>query len=190
MKPCRDQHQSLALHAAGCLTAAEAAALEQHLSSCAGCQTRYQELLSLAGRHSEAAADRPGVSLPTAISQRIAQAIRRPGEAAPSLSGSGAGRLRWQRTLATAAALVVLGALAVVWSGLFSRPVREHAAAPVEAELPSNSTATRLLRDTQLGSYRKMVVRSPDLLEQALAQQAAYPNPPLGSYRLRDGWAD
>ena len=92
--------------------------------------------------------------------------------------------------MATAAALVVLGASAVVWSGLFSRPVREHAAAPREAALLSNPTATRLSPDTQLGFYRKIVVRSPDLLEQALAQQATHPGPPLGSYRLRDGWAD
>lgn len=47
LKPCDDRLEDLSLHAAGCLTESESRQLMEHVTTCAGCHERFDEMQNL-----------------------------------------------------------------------------------------------------------------------------------------------
>lgn len=175
MNPCASRRESVALLASGQTPDDEAVDLRIHLQSCSGCRDYYRQLVAVCEEHAAAAAQLPEARVPARLFQRVATRIRSESEPRPTAEPL-SGFFGWRPVLGWAALLAVLGLLVVPLFKAFksSSTVQVTSVRPPTPVAPAVSpTSTH----PSLLVYRRALNRSPEALEELLAEEVAKPTP-------------
>ncbi|MBL9170107.1 MAG: hypothetical protein JNN07_20400 [Verrucomicrobiales bacterium] len=187
MKPCPQHRKSIALFAAGSLSSAASAPVQEHLDLCPGCKEYHQEILTLCQRQTEAADHLQPATLPTQIYERVALEIRNstPLASPPCLVDP---RRSWLPRFAAAAAVLAL--LIGAWKFDRSGTAVLPPAVDRVTSMASGANPAMIENDSSLGYYRKTVIRSLDDLDRLVNQQADRVEGFAVSLRLNQGLLD
>ncbi len=164
MKPCARHRESIALLAAASLEEGETPGLKQHLEQCPSCRAYLREMSVLCERHSTAAHQLPAAEVSMRFQARVASAIR----AGDARHTPGISIPLWFRIASvTAVVLMIAGVFMLFHQPTPPAQIAEQLIPEPERKGEPDKISANLI------TYRLALNRSPEALDQLLAQEAA-----------------